>query len=368
MKSAELTQKLERLTAWLTANELDGVALSRGDNFSWLGCGADNLVNYAGETGVATLVATPDGVTLVTNNIEADRLVTEELGRVELAGVESHSWHEPAGRGEIVARLTAGRRFAGDSALAGLPPLPDGFGALRYSLTDAEIARYRTLGRDVADGMENAARAVEPGMTEADIAGLIALEYRMRGIAPIVLLAAADERIRTWRHPLPKDVAVERCAMLVSCGRRGGLVAAITRLVHFGPLSDDLAVRHDAVCAVDAAMIAATRPGRKIAEVFADARQAYADSGFPDEWQLHHQGGAIGYLARDYIADPASVAVVQPNQAFAWNPSICGTKCEGTTLITPTGAEDLTASGDDWPVVTVQTAQGPLARAGMLVR
>ena len=368
MKSAELTLKLDRLAAWLATNELDGVALSRGDNFAWLGCGADNLVNHAGETGVATLLATPDGLTLVTNNIEADRLVAEEFGGVELAGVESHPWHEPTGRAEIVARLTAGKRFAADDALAGLPPLPDGFGALRYSLTDAEVNRYHALGRDAADGMENAARAIEPGMTEADVAGLIALEYRLRGIAPIVLLTAADERIRTWRHPLPKDVAVEHCAMLVACGRRQGLVAAITRLVQFGPLSDDLAARHEAVCAVDAAMIAATRPGRTAADIFADTRQAYADSGYPDEWQLHHQGGAIGYLGRDYIANPASSEIVQPNQTFAWNPSICGTKCEGTTLIAPTGPEDLTTPGGDWPTVTVQTSEGPLRRAGILIR
>jgi len=368
MKSAELTLKLDRLAAWLAANELDGVALSRGDNFAWLGCGADNLVNYAGEVGVATLLATSNGITLVTNNIEADRLVAEELCGIELAGVESHPWHKPTGRDEIIARLTDSKRYASDSATVGLGQLPCTFQTLRYSLTDAEQKRYRALGRDAADAMESAARAVEPGMTEADVAGLVALEYRLRGIAEIVLLVAADDRIRTWRHPMPKDETIEHCAMLVACGRRQGLVAAITRLVHFGPLSDDLAARHEAVCAVDATMIAATRPGRTAGEIFMETRQAYADSGYPDEWQLHHQGGAIGYLGRDYIANPASAEIVQPNQAFAWNPSICGTKSESTTLVTATGPEDLTASGSDWPTIAVQTSQGPIPRAGILSR
>ena len=31
---------------------------------------------------------------------------------------------------------------------------------------------------------------------------------------------------------------------------------------------------------------------------------AYAAGGYPDEWQLHHQGGPASYDARDVIANP----------------------------------------------------------------
>ena len=37
-----------------------------------------------------------------------------------------------------------------------------------------------------------------------------------------------------------------------------------------------------------------------------------------------------------------------PNQAFAWNPSIAGTKSEDTILVGPEGNEILSSTGN-WP-------------------
>ncbi len=364
----EFVVKMERVERFLADAGLDGVVLSRGDNFAWLGCGADNLVDNSKESGVASLVVRAGSVTLLTNNIEAERLLAEELAGVEVAHTEVFPWHEPAARDEALRRLTAGGRFAADGPDAGLPPLSADFARLRYSLTEAEIGRYRELGRDCAAAMEAAARAVEPGATEADAAGLVARECRARGVNPVVLLVAADARIRTWRHPLVKDTPVERCVMLVICGRRRGLVAAVTRLVHFGEPTEDLRRRHAAVCDVDARMMLATRPGRPVADVFAAAQAAYAGNGFPDEWRLHHQGGAIGYQPREYIANPASTETVQAAQAFAWNPSICGTKSEDTMLAGEEGVSLLTAPSEDWPVVRVEREGAVIARADMLVR
>ncbi len=367
-QSEEFAVKLDRVQTFLDAHELGGVVLSRGDNFAWLGCGADNLVNNAAESGVASLAVRPDVVTLVTNNIEAERLLTEELTDLDIGNVEEFPWHEPGRREEIVRRLGTGARFVADDGCAGLPPLPEGFQRLRYMLTGAEVERYRDLGGDATAAMESAARAVERGMTERDAAALISAELRSRGITPIVLLVAADRRIRQWRHPLVKDESIERCVMLVFCGRRQGLVAAMTRLVHFGEPEEDLKARHRAVCAVDAAAILGTRPGRKVADIFADIQAAYAENGFADEWELHHQGGAIGYLGREFIADPKCKETVRANQAYAWNPSIRGTKCEDTILVGEEGVALLTAPSDDWPVIEAQAEGQTIQRPDILVK
>jgi len=367
-RSEEFAVKLARAERFLAGNGLKGAILARSDNFAWLGCGGSNVVDSSRETGVAALAVRPGRVTLIANNIEAERLLTEELDGLDIVDTEVFPWHKPGEREAIVKNLTAGADFAADDGSAGLPPLPDGFARLRYALTEAEIERYRALGRDAAAAVESAGRDVEQGITEADVAAIAAGECLKRSIAPIVLLVAADERIRCWRHPVVKTTPVERCAMIVICGRRRGLVAAATRMVHFGDLPDDLRERHCAVCAVDAAMMWATVPGRPASEVFAEAQRAYARNGFADEWQLHHQGGAIGYQPREYIATPDCAEVVQAGQAFAWNPSIRGTKSEDTMLATDDGPVPLTAPGPDWPVVRIERDGATLARPDILVK
>ncbi|MHC5033633.1 MAG: M24 family metallopeptidase [Planctomycetota bacterium] len=367
-KQEELAVKLARVEQFLSGNGLDGVILGRSDSFAWVGCGANNVINSAEEGGVGALAVEPGRVTLIANNIETQRLMTEELAGLDLAGTETFPWHDPAQRDAIVQRLTAGKSFAADDGSAGLPALPDGFVALRYALTEGEIARYRVIGADAAQAMEDAAHAVDKGMTEADVAALVAGECQKRGILPIVLLVAADDRIRSWRHPPAKTAPVEQYVMIVICGRREGLVAAVTRFVHFGDVPEDLKSRHNAVCAVDTAMILATTPGKPASQIFAEAQQAYAANGHPDEWQNHHQGGGIGYQPREFIATPGCAEIVQVGQAFAWNPSICGTKSEDTILVTEDGFEVLTPASTDWPAVDVETAGQTVSRANFLVK
>src|SRR5699024_11265804 len=69
------------------------------------------------------------------------------------------------------------------------------------------------------------------------------------------------------------------------------------------------------------------------AELFQAAARAYADAGFASEELRHHQGGATGYRSREWIAHPQSRETVQARQAFAWNPTVTGTKVEETMLV-----------------------------------
>jgi antitoxin VapB len=100
---------------------------------------------------------------------------------------------------------------------------------------------------------------------------------------------------------------------------------------------------------VDAALMGATRPGATLGEIFAVCQKVYADAGFPDEWKLHHQGGLTGYQGRENRATPGSSTRVLPNQAYAWNPSIAGTKSEDTILVLPDRTEIISATGQ-WPM------------------
>jgi len=100
---------------------------------------------------------------------------------------------------------------------------------------------------------------------------------------------------------------------------------------------------------VNAALIEATRPGRRAGEILTVALEAYAVAGHADEWQQHHQGGLAGFLGREYRAMPRSTQTVEAGQLFAWNPSVKGAKCEETILVGAQCNEVLTHTGD-WPV------------------
>jgi antitoxin VapB len=67
--------------------------------------------------------------------------------------------------------------------------------------------------------MRQAIMAVRPGMSEFEIAGLLSQAVESRGVQTIVNLIATDERIFSFRHPLPTSKKLQHYAMLIVCGR-----------------------------------------------------------------------------------------------------------------------------------------------------
>ncbi len=112
-------------------------------------------------------------------------------------------------------------------------------------------------------------------------------------------------------------------------------------------------------------LVTATTPGATGAELFQAAARAYADAGFPSEELRHHQGGATGYRSREWIAHPQSRETVQARQAFAWNPTVTGTKVEETMLVHEQGFEVVTAS-PDWPAIPLNVGGQVLAAPAIL--
>ncbi|HSD85529.1 MAG TPA: M24 family metallopeptidase, partial [Anaerolineae bacterium] len=271
-------------------------------------------------------------------------------------------WHaaNPA-----VADLTRGLKLAADVAYPGAIDLSNEMARLRANLLPEEGERYRALSQACAEAMNAAIRVVRPGQSEFEIAALLDRETFARGVQPIVNLIATDERIFNFRHPLPTGKKMAKYAMLVLCGRKYGLITSVTRLVHFGRLPDDLRRKLEAVAHIDATFIAATRPGRTLSEVFQRATEAYALTGFADEWQRHHQGGPAGYEPREWVATPTSPETVEVGQVYAWNPSITGTKSEDTILVGSNGNEVLTLI-PDWPMLDAEVAGQHLKRPAIL--
>ena len=357
----ELEHKLTAIRRLLVERKLDALLLQRVSSFAWATCGAASYINTAASDGAGALLITQDDRFLITNTIEAPRFEREEKLAEQGWTLRVAPWYEtnPA-LGEL-----AGMRLGADGPVSGAVDLSDALARLRSSLTQEEGQRFRDLGRLCAEAMNDAIRGVHPGMTEHHVAGLLAAEAESRGVQAVVNLIATDERIFAYRHPLPTGKTLERYAMLVLCGRRHGLVCSITRLVHFGPMSALLRRKAEAVAQVDAAMLAATWPGQTLGDVFATAVATYEATGFGDEWRLHHQGGLAGYEPREMVATPGATDLIAIGQAYAWNPSITGTKSEDTILVGEQG-NDVITSIPGWPMLEVLAGGHPIPRPAVL--
>lgn len=331
----EIAEKRRRVRSLLDGTGLDAVYLKKSPNFAWVTGGACNIVGLATEMGVAGILIGRERQFVICNNIEAPRMIREE--RLEEQGYEivSFPWNED--REAALVRSLAGGRLGADHPMQDAVDISGRLNPLRYSLTPWEIDRYRIQARETAKAAEEAAISIRPGDREQEVIGRLAERLWKGGMDFIVAFCAADERISLYRHPVATDKKIAKRAMISVNSRKRGLVVSITRFVQFGRLPADLRKKYEDNVYVDTAMMAATIPGRPASTVYDAALKAYAEKGYPEEYRLHHQGGAIGYFGRDYKVTADTGAIIMENQAFTWNPSITGVKSEDTMLATKNG-------------------------------
>ncbi len=362
-RAFEVATKLQRLRAQMAAREVDVVALNQLPNIAWLTAGASTFINLASDTGPSSLLITHDSAYVLTDRVEAPRLEQEEALPALGFTLAVEPWD---GRGTQLPGLIAGKRSAQDGPGQGIN-LSSDLQTLRTHLQPEEVERLQQAGSLASAAVAEVIDAIEPGMTEYAIAGLLAQASLARDGYAIVNLIASDERIARYRHPLPTSKAIERYVMVVLCLRWQGLVAAVSRLVHFGPLPDDLATKAQALARIDARMILGTRAGKTMGDMYALADQAYHEEGDPAAIEEHHQGGSIAYLPREILAQPTETTVIAEHQAFAWNPSLRGAKSEDTIILGPSGPAIITQT-PGWPMVSVTIDDQTIQRPAVLER
>jgi antitoxin VapB len=355
-RKSEVANKLKRLRERLAQRQYDSVLLNQTANTSWITAGAATYVNEASDGGPSSILVTTDNAYALTDVIEGPRLKQEE--QLESLGfaIKMKAWHSPE---DIAQSLTGGKRIARESDFG------TDLRELRSVFQPEELERLRRLGKLAGEAMDDAVRSVRPGASEYELAARLAAAGRVRGGSPIVNLIASDERIYNFRHPLPTAKTVDKYAMLVLCLRMEGLIVSVTRLVHFGPMPDELRKRAAAVARIDAKMILGTQAGRTMGDIFALAKEAYAAEGHPESIEEHHQGGSAGYMPREVFAVPGDTTPILVNQAFAWNPSISGAKSEDTVLLSDKGIEVLTAI-PGWPVTSITVNDKSIDRPEIL--
>ena len=334
-RAAEVERRIAWLRSSLAERGAGGVLLASRASFAWATLGGLNHVVAGSDAGAVPLLITADGACAIAPVIEAARIAEEELSGLPIE-VSSVEWEDPRAIGAEVARRATGAVLREDD-------LGDALVDRRSQLVPAEHARMRDIASEVVAAIEATLSEVRPSHMEHEVAGRVAGRLLSSGIRAPVLLVAADERIERYRHPIPTSTPVRGRVMIVVVGERWGLHAAATRIADLEPAQApaDLQRRASATATVLEAMRAHTRSGATLDDVLAAAREAYAATGFADEWRLHHQGGTIGYAPRERIAVPGDRTTLWPGIAVAWNPSVTGTKLEATMIVTAGDPEEL---------------------------
>lgn len=366
--NSELEIKTARIREMLDREKLGGVLLNAQHNFAWISGGRSNGIDETRESGAGSILITrQDKTYLIANNIEMSRLLAEGVSAAAFEPIEL-SWQnekEPSKTYELLRSLVDGDIASDLPLFPEIKPIESLVAECRYELTESELHRLRDLGRDAGVALEKAVMLISPGLSEIQIARVVRDNLAAYDLFPVVTLVGADERLTRFRHPVPTANAWNRTLLIAVCTRRHGLIASLSRMICVGDVPADLQRRSEAAAHVNAALYSATVAGATGSELYDVALRAYDEREFAYEINKHHQGGACGYRTRDWVAHPASSDIVRNNQAFAWNPSITGTKTEETGIVTEGGFEIVTAS-EGFPKIPVTIGGREYSSPGIL--
>ena len=357
----DLPEKLARLKELARARGVATLVLRDPASLAWL-LGARVHVPQTLDTACLDVVVDPSAavprILIVTNAIEAPRLRDTELEGLDADWLVLPWWEARDGC------LPTGPSVASDRPGLGVVTLGSEIAALRRTLTAHQRDVLRTVCRDSAAAATRTALRLTPDFTEYAAAGVFAQELLERGLDPIVLMVAGESRMGAHRHPLPTFAPLSRRAMLVCCARREGLVASVTRIVSFAPLTLPEQDDYRRLLEVEGVFHDASQPGVRLGDAFAAGVAAYQAHGFPaDEWHRHHQGGFSGFQPREFPAQHSSRARIDEGAVLAWNPSAASWKVEDTAIVAPGGPELLVYDAS-WPRIDIAGR----ARPDVLIR
>jgi Xaa-Pro aminopeptidase len=223
-------------------------------------------------------LVTSDREYIVTSNIEAPRMREEETPGIEMV---DHPWYEDPEA--VLQESTADAPLGADFAAEGVRDISAEVSPLRQVLDPEDIRRYRRVGAKTVEAVEEAASSLEREINEYEAAANPTYSCQKRGLSDPVVLVAADGRIGRYRHPVLRGNAFEQRVMLAVVAEQHGLHVSLTRFVDFEEPDEESKQPQKACDTILVRMREeTTRPGRSLAEAFADCQRFCAEEGFSD--------------------------------------------------------------------------------------
>lgn len=326
----ELKEKFSRVRETMKRLKLEGILMTQTPNYYWITGGKNDIVDKGSGNAASRVLLLTEKAYVFCNSSEFYRVSEEEITDDSFEKV-MYYWHED--EAEVIGKYIAGKKIGSDNGDFGTKNIAYEIQKMRYILTESERARMFEIGPECAKILEDCVREIKKGQTELEVAGKVQDAFVAKGYTLPVCLIGSDDRLLKYRHPLPKDKGIENIVMVAVCSQKYGLTISISRIKAFTNFSKEMQDKYDALLKIDATYILNTKAGVPSKEVLQKAYEAYKEFGYEKDFHLHHQGGALGYLTRDYCTNFNTEEMVQNHQAYSWNPTISGVKVEDTYII-----------------------------------
>ena len=221
---------------------------------------------------------------------------------------------------------------------------------MRIKKDDTELALIRKAIRCAEDAFCVTRASIKVGQTEVDIAARLEYEMKKRGASgpsfPTIVGIGPNAAL-PHAHPGRRKVS-RGSAILIDWGARlDNYCSDLTRMVFVGSIPRKIAGIYDIVLEAQKRAIAAIRPGRRMCDIDAVARNYIAEAGYKDEFNHGlghghgldiHEAPSLSWRSKAKLA-AGMMVTVEPG---IYLPGVGGVRIEDDVLVTPKGARVLT--------------------------
>jgi Xaa-Pro aminopeptidase len=217
----------------------------------------------------------------------------------------------------------------------------------------AELTAMRKTIKTAEDAFLAMRKTIRVGQTELEMAARLEYEMKRRGaLGPSFATICGEGPTAALPHAAPGRRKVKKgSAILFDWGARVGMYCSdLTRMVFVGSIPRKLGEVYRVVLEAQLRAIAAIRPGKRMCDIDAIARDYITEAGYEKEFN-HGLGHGLGL---DVHEDPSlswrSDAKLKANMLVTVEPGIYlpgvgGVRIEDDVLVTPKGARVLTRLG-----------------------
>jgi Xaa-Pro dipeptidase len=362
-RRADVDLKQARVAAFLQDHNADGLLVLQPENFAWL-TGGGMARGILDRDAMPALFLTADARWLLCSNVDSQRLFDEEIDGL---GFQLKEWPWHLERPALLADICQGRTVITDTPIGTSKVVAAELKQLRRSLSDYEIACYRTLGQTLSHALEATGRTLSIGETEREVAGQISHRLLHRGVHPLLISVSAESRGRLYRQAAFTSTPVQHNCVMTVAARKYGLCARASRAVSFGQADAHFRRDHDAACKISATYVAGSWPDSVPRQILVTGQRIYQLVGVEHEFYLAPQGHLTGHAAVEQNLTLQNEDLLESRSAITWCVAVGAAVSCDTFLIADEGPRPITAA-ENWPLKRIRIQGAEFVRPDVLIR